>query len=334
VFCEVVGGRWAAALAAVLVLAFACAPPQNIAAVVSPTPSPSPTPTAPLAASSAPFHGGEVGVAYAPVALSVSGGVAPYTWTVTAGALPGGLTLGADGRVSGTPTSAGNFVFTIRAADSGDGSATISGKIGIVSALSAALIPVCVRYCTVELGCVDICGPFGQLSGGVGPYEYSVAQGPLPAGTTLSELSLKGTFRGLSGYLKFTIQITDAMGASTSIAPTFWMYDHVSLAGGACQGRVSCTVKLPYSAGTPGPTPTVQVTSWASALCPNAAGPASPCYPTPAFSAGLQSGTATITLTYSANYATTRGTLTVQITDNSLCAQGVYCSSTATIAVN
>ncbi len=78
----------------------------------------------------------------------------------------------------------------------------------------------------------------------------------------------------------------------------------------------------------------MQVTSWASALCPNAAGLASPCYPTPAFSAGLQSGTATITLTYSADYPTTKGTLTVQITDNSLCAQGVSCSSTATIAVN
>ena len=72
---------------------------------------------------------------------------------------------------------------------------------------------------------------------------------------------------------------------------------------------------------------------WAAALAA-ALVPASPCYPTPAFSAGLQSGTATITLTYSANYPTTRGTLTVRITDNSLCAQGVYCSSTATIAVN
>lgn len=46
--------------------------------------------------------------------LRASGGSSPYTWRLTGGTLPAGLTLAADGRLSGTPTRAGdhNPVFT------------------------------------------------------------------------------------------------------------------------------------------------------------------------------------------------------------------------------
>jgi putative Ig domain-containing protein len=86
------------------------------------------------------------------------------------GALPGGLTLGPDGSVSGTPSSAGNFSFTIQVADAGDSTASIPGIIGIAPALTAGLISSCAQYCNVELGCVSVCGAFGQQSGGAGPY--------------------------------------------------------------------------------------------------------------------------------------------------------------------
>lgn len=65
-----------------------------------------------------------------PVSASVtaSGGTAPYSYRVSAGALPAGLTLAGDGTLSGTPTVAGNFSFTVEATDSSTGTGPFSGS--------------------------------------------------------------------------------------------------------------------------------------------------------------------------------------------------------------
>jgi hypothetical protein len=59
---------------------------------------------------------GTVGVPYAQTFIG-SGGTAPYLFTMTAGALPAGLTLTPAGVLAGTPTTAGPTTFTIRATD-------------------------------------------------------------------------------------------------------------------------------------------------------------------------------------------------------------------------
>jgi len=51
--------------------------------------------------------------------ISASGGAAPYTFSVISGSLPGGLTLASGGLLSGTPTVAGLFNFTVSATDAG-----------------------------------------------------------------------------------------------------------------------------------------------------------------------------------------------------------------------
>ncbi len=50
--------------------------------------------------------------------ITASGGTAPYTYAVTAGALPSGLTLSSGGVLSGTTTAGGSFGFTVTATDS------------------------------------------------------------------------------------------------------------------------------------------------------------------------------------------------------------------------
>jgi len=61
---------------------------------------------------------GTVGEFYCCGNLFASGGVQPYTWTVVAGALPPGLELPRrENTISGTPTTAGTFTFTVRVTD-------------------------------------------------------------------------------------------------------------------------------------------------------------------------------------------------------------------------
>jgi hypothetical protein len=77
---------------------------------------------------------GTVGVAYNQT-ITASGGTAPYTFAVTAGALPAGLTLTTAGVLAGTPTTAGGFGFTVRATDANGCFAEITYAVVIASAV-------------------------------------------------------------------------------------------------------------------------------------------------------------------------------------------------------
>jgi hypothetical protein len=65
------------------------------------------------------LHGGALGVPYQST-LSASGGWGTYSWSVTSGSLPAGLTLNSQtGVISGTPTTPGSSAFTIQASAAG-----------------------------------------------------------------------------------------------------------------------------------------------------------------------------------------------------------------------
>lgn len=60
---------------------------------------------------------GTLGIAYSET-ISAQGGVSPYVFSVTTGALPSGTSLNpSTGIISGTPTLAGTYNFTIKVTD-------------------------------------------------------------------------------------------------------------------------------------------------------------------------------------------------------------------------
>ena len=58
------------------------------------------------------------------VTLQADGGAPPYRWNLSSGTLPAGLTLAANGLISGTPTAVGSATFNVTVLDSGTRSAS------------------------------------------------------------------------------------------------------------------------------------------------------------------------------------------------------------------
>lgn len=77
-----------------------------------------------LTIQTATLDAGQVGVPYYQQ-LTASGGSGPYTWSISEGTLPPGLSLSSTGVLSGTPSSSGTFNFVITATDSKKASASV-----------------------------------------------------------------------------------------------------------------------------------------------------------------------------------------------------------------
>ena len=162
---------------------------------------------------------GTLGVVYAGT-VTATGGTPPYTFSVSSGALPGGLSLNASsGAVTGTPTAAGSFTLTITVTDSQKQTAAKSFSItiapnavsplGIGGALSNGTLGV------VYAGTVT-------ATGGTPPYTFSVSSGALPDGLSLNASS--GAIGGTpakSGAFTFTVGVSDSSQPALAVSKSF-----------------------------------------------------------------------------------------------------------------
>lgn len=154
---------------------------------------------------------GGVGAAYTDQ-FTVTGGTSPFVWSISSGSLPPGLSLnGATGLVSGTPTAAGSYPFTVRVVDASGQAATQNLTISIASAPTLPFPPP-------PSGEVGV-GYSDQLtvSGGTGPFVWSVSAGALPPGVTLNTSTglLSGTPTA-AGTASFAVRVVDALGLSAT----------------------------------------------------------------------------------------------------------------------
>ena len=176
----------------------------------------------PLQISITPLPQGVVGAPYLGV-LSVSGGTAPYAWSIASGSLPAGLNLASgSGIIAGLPTSSGNFSFSISVSDSSSSaqSATSTVLISISGAtptsttltISSPSLP----SATQGTGYLSLL----QASGGTAPYSWSISSGNLPNGLTLaSNGTISGT-PGVSGNFSFGATVKDAGSPAQTTSAT------------------------------------------------------------------------------------------------------------------
>ena len=168
--------------------------------------------------------GGSQGSGYSQT-QSASGGLDPYTFAVTAGALPDGLSLSAEGLISGSPTTGGSFDFTLTATDA-----------NLCTGSRAYSIIVCAPFSVLPASL-----PPGQpavaysqslsTSGGVAPYTFAVTDGALPPGLTLSSAGLLAGSPSATGVYGFTVTAT---------------------AAGSCTGATAYTLTVPAVPGAVG----------------------------------------------------------------------------------
>jgi len=170
----------------------------------------------PVTVSPGALPNGAVAAAYSQT-ITASGGAAPYTFAVTAGALPAGLSLSPAGVLSGTPTAGGTFSFTVDATDSSPFPGPYSGSQAYLLTIDPPTITLPATTLaggTLGAAYADAIAP---ASAGTAPYAYAVTAGALPGGLTLnaSTGAITGTPSAL-GTFNFDITATDS---STGTGP-------------------------------------------------------------------------------------------------------------------
>jgi uncharacterized protein (TIGR03437 family) len=168
-------------------------------------------PPAALKVTSATLPAGTISSRYSQ-SLSATGGAAPYSWVVTDGSLPAGLSLSSTGVISGFPLAAGTSAFKVTATDSTGGTASGQFSIAIAAAPLALHAPA-----VLSSGMVGVEYPVQLVtaSGGNAPYTFSLNSGSLPTGLTLgADGTIRGTPATAVSGMSFTVKATDAAGAT------------------------------------------------------------------------------------------------------------------------
>jgi len=164
---------------------------------------------------------GTINGAYSATVVA-SGGVPPFTWTVSSGTLPAGLSLGASATnsvtITGTPTTTGlSAPFTIRVVDAdGDPATSVALTINVsnLAITTTSPLPNASASSTYDLQF--------QASGGTSPYTWAVATGStLPAGLTLSSAGLLSGTPTKQATSTFGITVTDSEAPAASLTETF-----------------------------------------------------------------------------------------------------------------
>ena len=148
---------------------------------------------------------GEVSVPF-DATLAATGGFGTYTWAVTAGTLPPGLTF-ANGAISGTPTTAGSYSFIASVTDVEGRKANFTAHIAVAAKLSISTL-------VLRPGKVSkIYAAKLKTLGGVKPATWRILRGPLPRGIRFDQTLgvLAGTPKKAGRY-RVTFAATDALG--------------------------------------------------------------------------------------------------------------------------
>jgi Calx-beta domain/Putative Ig domain len=142
--------------------------------------------------------------------LEISGGTAPYTFSLISGELPRGLALSSDGTLFGIPAEPGNFLFEVYVSDGNSCSRRRSYTL-VITCPTITVLPESLPAGTAGT-------PYQATTfaaeGGASPYTFTL-QGSLPSGLNVSGATLSGT-PSQDGQFPITVTATDLDGCTAS----------------------------------------------------------------------------------------------------------------------
>ena len=200
-------------------------------------------PAVPLAITAPnPMPAANVGSVYGPASFTASGGLPPYTWSVTPSPAAPGLTF-SGGNLTGTPTTAGNYTFTVRVVDSASANATRTITLPV-----GALIPLeWVTPATLPGGQVlTTYNATLTTRGGTAPVTITRISGNLSAGLTQSGTRISGTPTAV-GNATFTLQARDKNGVTANRTFTLPVAPYDLAVSADSPSSVSGTVNQPFA---------------------------------------------------------------------------------------
>ncbi len=168
---------------------------------------------APLGVATVSVPSGTQGAAYS-TNLTATGGQTPYTWSISAGSLPSGLSLNAStGAIMGTPTTTGTSNFTVQVKDANSITATQAFSLN-----TNPPPPLAVTTTSLPSGTQNTAyNTTLAATGGLSSYTWSISAGSLPAGLSLNAST--GAITGTTtapGTSSFTVQVKDANSSTAS----------------------------------------------------------------------------------------------------------------------
>ena len=175
--------------------------------------------------------------------FTATGGTGAKSFAVTAGALPAGLTLAADGTLSGTPSAIGTSNFTVTVSDSATPVVTDS------NAYSITIAPEPLVVNKANPASVVVGTPYSHsftATGGTGEKTFAVTTGTLPEGLALApDGKLSGTPTKIQ-TCTFTVTVTDSAAPVVSASNEYTLAINMPLAIDT-NNPASGTVGTPYT---------------------------------------------------------------------------------------
>jgi hypothetical protein len=189
---------------------------------------------------------------------SAAGGIVPYQWSTADGIVPGGsIKIATDGKsiTLGSPVAPGPYQFTVKVTDSAAPQAAIANYF-----VSGTVPPSPPKFkCSTNRGPTQanvsyttVCMP----SGGTQPYYWSIIEGYLPSGLTLTALEngavvISGTVSSAGAY-QYTLMLRDSFDSAARTARLLFSGTTAPSDPSTMYSDISCTISsTTYAIGLP-----------------------------------------------------------------------------------